>query len=469
MFIEALKEPVPVMIPEETRDQFWKTVLDIMDEAIMLIENGGTILFVNRAMESLTGYSQSDLVGKKCAVLEFDCCIKTGKGEQKAPCPLFRSGELVNKRCSLRRKNGSLLNVLKNARVLRDERGEAVCAVEIQSDLSAREERDREITRLLCVLQERQGFHGIIGVSPAMRNLFDLIKKAAASEAPVLIYGETGTGKELVACAIHRLGSRSEGPLIRVNCAALSQSLLESELFGHVKGAYTGADRTTKGRFQAAHSGEIFLDEIGDVPLSTQVKLLRVIQEKELERVGDYKPIKIDVRVIAATHRDLRALIKKGLFRDDLFYRLNVIPIFISPLRERREDIPLLTEHFIGEIAARTGKKIRGLDRNAMEFFMHYDWPGNVRELINVIEYAFVVCGGEFITESDLPECGSIGPQGTCRLMPDEPTRNDEKERLIEALRAAKGKRGVAARMLGVSRQTVWARIKRFGIDPARL
>ena len=336
--------------------------------------------------------------------------------------------------------------------------------MEVQSDLTKWEQREQDISRLRSVLKERYGFHGIIGASTPMEHLFDLIKKAASSEAPVLIYGESGTGKELVAAAIHELGGKSNGPFIRVNCGALSESLLESELFGHTKGAFTGAERTTIGRFEAAHKGDIFLDEVGDVPLSTQVKLLRVIQEKEFERVGDYRSIQIDVRIIAATHRSLRALMKEGLFREDLFYRLNVIPIFIPPLRERPEDIPLLIQHFISEAAARTGKQITGVDREAMDLLTRYSWPGNVRELINVIEFAFVVCNGDIITRSELPEM-SLAPRVRTSSILGSRTGKNQKLLLTDALIMAKGKRAAAARMLGVSRQTLWSWIKKYGID----
>jgi len=440
------------------------TVLDIMTEGVMLVEEGGAILFVNKAMEAFTGYTREELAGQTCAFLDFDCCPRDHRAENQGPCPLFKHGFLISKACSLRRKDGIRLTVLKNARVMGDQTGTAIFAVEVQTDLSLLKQQEREISELRKIISERYGFHGIVGASPPMQNLFDLVKKAAVSDAPVLIYGESGTGKELIAKAIHKLGKKSKGPFIRVNCAVLSASLLESELFGHVKGSFTGADRTTKGRFEAADRGDIFLDEIGDVPLSTQVKLLRVLQEKEFERVGDYRPIPIDVRVIAATHRDLRARIRDGSFREDLFYRLNVIPIFIPPLRERPGDIPLLIGHLISQTAAGTGKPITGVDRNAMEFLTHYHWPGNVRELINVIEYAFVVSNGGVITRADLPEM-SLTPPPIPETNQSNSARQDEKERLVEALIRAEGKRGIAARILGVSRQTVWSRIKKYGID----
>jgi len=442
----------------------WKTVLEVMDEGVMLVKSGGTITFVNRAMEQLTGYSREELIGKTCAVLDFDCCPRGPGGESQGPCPLFRDGQLCNKSCSLKTRDGARVALLKNAQVVKDVEGQVLCAVEVQSDITLLEQKQREISELRDLLTERYGFHGIMGVSPQMEALFDLVKKAADSDSPVMIYGETGTGKELVASAIHRLGRKSGGPFIRVNCAALSESLLESELFGHVKGSFTGADRTTKGRFEAAHTGDIFLDEIGDVTLSTQVKLLRVVEEKVVERVGDYRPIPVDVRVIAATHRDLRAMVADGSFRDDLFYRLNVIPISVPPLRDRPGDIPLLIEHFIRKTAARTGKRITGADREAMDFMLHYGWPGNVRELINFVEYAFVVCPDHVIGLSDLP-LPTPRLHASADFGREDSVEQDRKRKLIEALLVAKGKKSAAARMLGVSRQTLWSWIRKYSVN----
>jgi two-component system response regulator HydG len=377
---------------------------------------------------------------------------------------LFRNGELCNKRCSLRHRDGTRVPLVKNARVLRSDSGGILCAIEVQKDIKELVKNRRELRRVRGIVEGKYEFHGLVGSSPQMKRLFELIKRAAVSDAPVIIYGESGTGKELVASAIHKLGAKRRGPFIRVNCASLSESLLENELFGHVRGAYTGADRPAKGRFEAAHTGDIFLDEVGDVPLSTQVKLLRVLEEKEFERVGDYRPVRVDVRIIAATHRSLKTMVANGSFREDLFYRLNVIPIVIPPLRERPEDIPLLIGHYIREISYRTSKEVNAVDREAMELLTHYHWPGNVRELMNALEYAFVVCNGRTITACDLPDMSASA------VLPDaEVESSNEKERLIEALITAKGKRAAAARILGVSRQTVWSRIKKHGIDVARV
>jgi len=297
-----------------------------------------------------------------------------------------------------------------------------------------------------------------------MLRVFELVRGAAGSDSPVIIYGETGTGKEEVASAIHKLGNRRKGPFVKVSCAALSESLLESELFGHVKGAFTGADRLRKGRFEVAHGGDIFLDEIGDIPLSTQVKLLRVLQEKEIERVGDQTPIKIDVRVISATHRDLQDLIEKEKFRYDLFYRLNVISIYIPPLRERKEDLPLLIETFINELRFKTNKPIKGTSREAMEAIWAYSWPGNIRELINALEYAFVICSGEIINVSHLPDA-VISSEGRHILRVPPEQDHSVKKQVIAALEQAHGKKNEAAKILGISRQALWKRISKYGIE----
>jgi two-component system response regulator HydG len=314
----------------------------------------------------------------------------------------------------------------------------------------------------------KAGYHGLIGKAPVMQEFFDLIEKVAAANAPVVISGQSGTGKELVARAIHDLSPRCHEPFIKVNCAALDGNLLESELFGHVKGAFTGADRTRVGRFEAANNGVIFLDEIGDLPLTTQTKLLRVLQEKEFERVGDNRPITTDVRILAATNKDLIRLMQEGLFREDLYYRINVIPIYLPPLRTRRDDLPLLTDTFIHRMSLKTEKTITGIAKDAFEVLMRYTWPGNIRELINVIEYAFVLCPQGEISLSHLPvqllgHHPLHGQQGA--RAPNRSLTGNERQDLIQALQAADGNKSEAARRLGISRVTLWKRIKKFGIQ----
>jgi transcriptional regulator with PAS, ATPase and Fis domain len=303
-----------------------------------------------------------------------------------------------------------------------------------------------------------------------MRRVYELTEKAAQSDAPIIIYGESGTGKELVAHAIHALGKRREGPFIKFSCAALNEALLESELFGHVKGAFTGAYNHRQGRFEAANRGDIFLDEIGDIPLSTQVKLLRVLETKQFERVGEVRSIKVDVRIISATHQDLQTLVSQGKFREDLFFRINVIPIHLPPLRDRLEDIPLLANHFIQRLREKSGKPITGLTPGVMRLLMDQPWPGNVRELQGVLEYAFVLAEKGLIHPEHLPP-KITGPD--LRTETPEAARSpagtDEKAALIAALRQAGGNQSRAATILGVSRITVWHRMKKYGIDVHKL
>jgi two-component system response regulator HydG len=339
--------------------------------------------------------------------------------------------------------------------------------VETLTDISEQLKRDQEIEYLKKELTQEHGFHGIIGASSVMQAVYDLVQNAAESEAPVVILGESGTGKELVASAIHRLSQRAEGPFIKVSCASLNESLLESELFGHVKGAFTGADRLRVGRFEAANRGSLFLDEIGDLPPSVQVKLLRVVQEKEIERVGSQTPITTDVRLISATNRELKELVDQGAFREDLFYRLNVIPIRIPPLRDRKEDIPLLTDSVMAKIRLRGLKNIQGLSPEAMDQLMNYYWPGNIRELINVLEYAFVVCKEKWIRSEHLP--GYLIHERPRKYRAEkqktEGSRGPgELEKILLALEQSQGKKAEAARRLGLSRVTLWKKMKKYNL-----
>ena len=446
----------------EGYNQFWKTVIDTMTDGLMVLDLQGTIISVNRAMEEITGYRRAELVGQPCSIIKCDTCFGSlipGPGKH---CDLFKKGKVRRCHCVLHRKDGSPLKVLKNATILKDRDGRVVGGVETLTDMSEVAAKEQVILKLRRELSKEDGFHGLLGKSPVMLQLYTLIASAAQSQAPVIIYGESGTGKELVAAAIHRLGPRRKGPFIKVNSAALNESLLESELFGHVKGAFTGADRTRVGRFEAAHGGDIFLDEIGDLPLATQAKLLRVLQEKVIEKVGDHQPISVDVRIITATNQDLGRLMAAGRFREDLYYRIGVIPIHLPPLRERREDIPLLVEAFIEHTRLKTKKNLTGISKEALELLIRYDWPGNVLELINVIDYAFVLCsegniGPEHLPAQLEPRAHRLPLVSRARL---KAPAAQEKQRLVEAITAAGGKKAEAARLLGISRVTLWKRLK---------
>ncbi|OPX39314.1 MAG: sigma-54-dependent Fis family transcriptional regulator [Desulfobacteraceae bacterium 4484_190.2] len=452
---------------EEEYSKYWQTVVHTMLDGLMVVDPDGIILSINDAMEQLTGYHKDELIGQSCEILDCDTCFGTRARGGDRHCELFKDGQVRHSKCVLKKKDGSPLHVLKNAAILRDKDEVVVGGVETLADCTELVAKERVISSLRRELSIEDSFQGIIGKSTAMRQVFDLIKSAASSEAPAIIYGESGTGKELVAIALHSLGTRSNGPFITVNCAALNESLLESELFGHVKGAFTGADHTRVGRFEAASNGDIFLDEIGDLPISTQIKMLRVLQEKEIEKVGDHHPVAIDVRVLAATNKDLKRLMEEGRFRDDLYYRIGVIPIYLPPLRERREDIPLLVDTFINRIRIKSRKQISGMNKETLELLMGYDWPGNVRELINVIEYTFVLCNGEEITPDHLPGTLTGGPQPLSVKQPNARSQSggNGKERLLGVLKRTGGNKSKAARILGISRVTLWKRLKAYDIQ----
>ena len=451
---------------EEEINRHWKRIINTMNEGMVLVGPDGTILMVNQSFERLTGFSADDVIGRPCTLLDCDACDRTLIKEKPAWCKLFVEGQVLKCRCHIRKKDGSYLPALKNAAVLKDDQGLALGAVETLTDLTELDRLDQEINQLSRQLDTGDGFCGLVGKSLAMQKIFEVILKAAGSDSPVIIYGESGTGKELVALAIHQLGPRKNGPFVQLNCAALNEALLESELFGHTKGAFTGAYRHRIGRFEAANGGDIFLDEIGDVPISIQIKLLRILETKRFERVGDHRSISVDARIITATNKNLEELIAQKRFREDLFFRINVIPIILPPLRDRSEDIAPLVNTFIRRLANRTGKKITGLSRPAMERFMSYHWPGNVRELKSALEYAFVIAENGLIKDEHLPpqlfKKDEISNKNTDLT---DKKNVSEKKALIEALRQSGGNQSQAARILGVNRVTVWNRMKKYGID----
>jgi two-component system response regulator HydG len=340
-------------------------------------------------------------------------------------------------------------------------------------------ERSMEHTRLKAenrLLRESLGKQfdrqNIIGRSPAMTQLLETVAQVAPSEATVLIAGESGTGKELIAGAIHFNSHRKSGPFIKINCAAITETLLESELFGHEKGAFTGADRRKEGRFSQAHGGSLFLDEISEMSLTMQVKLLRVLQEREFTRVGGENTIHVDVRVIAATNKDLNELISRGAFREDLYYRLNVVGMEIPTLRQRREDIPLLAQHFMETFSAKNRKEIKGFTPQAMEYLIKYDWPGNVRELMNAVERAVVLSRADYLAETDFPVIQStVAGNEVSQTRVQEPglagdTSLEEIERatILKTLEAVGGNKSETARRLGITRKTLHKKLKSYGV-----
>jgi len=329
----------------------------------------------------------------------------------------------------------------------------------LYEDLKAEREKTRSLSN---ALEDRFGLCNIVGKNHKMQAIYDLIENISQSDSTVLIQGESGTGKELIARAIHLLSPRKERPFVVANCSAYAQSLLGSELFGHEKGAFTGAVRRKKGRFELADGGTIFLDEIGEIPPTTQLLLLRVIQEKRFERVGGEDSLKVDVRVIAATNRDLAQEMMSGRFREDLYYRLNVIPIMAPPLRERRDDIPLLARHFLEIYSTANSKAIRGFSEEVMQIFLDYDWPGNVRELQNVVEHAVILAKGDTITEIDLPHnLRETFPRTHADI---SSLKDTERSLILKVLEETEGNKYQAAKRLGITRSTLYGKLRKHGI-----
>ncbi len=338
--------------------------------------------------------------------------------------------------------------------------------------VAERRELERVSAENLYLRQELEGrlnFGEIIGESPKMKELYATVQKVAPTDATVLIYGESGTGKELVARAIHRASRRRDRPFVRVHCGALAEGVLESELFGHERGAFTGALRRKRGRFELAHTGTIFLDEVGDIPPPTQLKLLRILQEKEFERVGGEETLTVDVRIIAATNRDLGQLVREGTFREDLYYRLHIVPIYLPPLRARREDIPALAAHFVARLAKELGKPALRLEEGAVEQLCRYHWPGNVRELENVLERAAVLAEGQTIGVNDLPPL--VGPHGDQVMEETEDSLHlepvlarIERTYLERALAKAQGVKTEAARLLGLKPSALYYKLTKYGL-----
>lgn len=434
-------------------------ILNSLTDGVVVISSSRKILYMNRAARKLFSAVEYEKVeGNVCKdILNHSecslCClmgmaIKSGK-------------DILNKELTIG-KDGKLLTLTVNVSPIRDEEGNIIGAVEIFRDVSLVKELKEE-------LAEKYSFEGIIGRNYKMQEIFELLYEVAPTKTTVLIEGESGTGKELIAKAIHYRSPRRNMPFIKLNCAALAEGVLESELFGHVKGAFTGAVTDKPGRFELADKGTIFLDEIGDIPSHTQLRLLRVLQESEFERVGGTKTIKVDVRVIAATNKDLKKLVEEGRFREDLYYRLKVVPIKLPPLRERKDDIPLLVRHFIEKFNKEMDKNILDVSQRAMDILMAYNYPGNIRELEHIIEHAFVRCNDKLILPDHLPE--DVRDYARDRsiveraIESERPLEAIEREALIKILDECGWRMKECAQRLKVSRPTLWRRMKKLGIE----
>jgi len=448
---------------------FLNQIIDTMAEGLFTLDDQGIITSWNQAMENISGFSALEAVGRGCDILKCSRCYGKQCPADIHACGVMVHGRTEAKECFVRHKDGYDVPVIKNARLAKDDQGQILGIVETITDLTALSLAQKRADDARRQLQQAYNLGNIIGKSSAMQNVFDAIRAAADSRATVLIQGESGTGKELVAKAIHFNASKDQRPLVIVNCSALSETLLESELFGHVKGAFTGAHKERVGRFEQADTGTIFLDEIGELTPYMQVKLLRVLQEREIERVGDTRKRKIDIRIIAATNKDLTDLTRKGFFREDLFYRLKVFTIQMPPLRDRKPDIPLLAEHFVQKTGKRENKQIKGVSPGTMKILMSHLWPGNVRELENAIEHAFVVCRTDYIDQTDLPAelqdaAEHAGETVPYPASPDQGQKNLTRETLVDLLTQCRWNKAEVARRIGKSRTLVWKFMKKWDI-----
>lgn len=422
------------------------TILDSVADGVFTVDENLRITSFNRAAEEITGFSRNEALGQRCCeIFRTDVCFSA--------CPVqeaLKTGrDVTNREVNVLDRRNREIPISVNASALRDADGRPVGGVETFRDLS-------QLRALTREMEEKYTFHHLVSRNPAMRKLFDILPDVAASDVAVLIQGDSGTGKELFARAIHNLSPRKDKPLVVVNCGALPEPLLEAEIFGAKRGAYTGALNDRPGRLEMAEGGTFFLDEIGDLPLSLQVKLLRVIENREYQPLGAKRSRKADVRFVAATHRDLEQMVRAGNFRQDLFFRLNVIALKIPPLSARSEDIPLLLDLALERFNAKYGKKIRGFSRDAMSFLLNHAYPGNVRELLNLVERAVILSHESMIGVKDFPASISRDLSHSIRPEARKPSSKD----LRQIIEKCGGNREQAAQALGIHRTTLWRWMK---------
>jgi len=451
-----------------------RRIPDAISEAVGVLTPDGKVIHANKVVLDYTGMTVNDLKDAdafRARLFHPEDFERVREKRQKA----FEHGVPFELEIRARRKDGQYRWFLFRYKPLRDDEGRIIRWYATGIDIEDRKQAEDRIQNENMALREEidrtSMFEEIVGSSNALRKVLQQVAKVAPMDSTVLILGKTGTGKELIARAIHKRSNRSSRAFIRVNCAAIPSSLIASELFGHEKGAFTGALQRRLGRFESANGGTIFLDEIGELPAETQIALLRVLQEREIERVGSSQPISVDVRVLAATNRDLKAAVAAGSFREDLFYRLNVFPIQIPSLRERLDDIPLLVEYLIERYAKKAGKNIRTIRKQTLELFQAYDWPGNIRELQNVIERAVVLCDGETFSVDETWLKGDQDRQAGPAVALAASIADREREMIEVALAQSRGQvsgpTGAAAK-LGMPRQTLDSKIKSLGIDKHR-
>ncbi|MCP4675100.1 MAG: PAS domain S-box protein [Deltaproteobacteria bacterium] len=436
--------------------RFFPLIFDSISHGIFTIDSQSKITSFNHTAEEITGYKGDEVVGRPCSeIFQSDMC---------QTCPLQTSidtgvsGE--DQEVTITTKSGQRLPISISTAALNDEDGKIIGGVEMFRDI-------RLVTELKKQLEKSYVFEDIISKSHRMKRVFEMLPLVANSNSTVLIDGESGTGKELVARAIHNLGPRKSGPFIAVNCAAIPDNLIESEIFGYKEGAFTDAKKDKPGRFALAEGGTLLLDEIGELSPQMQAKLLRVLQEKEYEPLGSTETVRADVRVIASTNRSLADDVEHRKFRQDLYYRLNVVHVELPPLRERKEDIPLLVQHFIGRFNALQRRRVMGCSERVMSVLLRYDFPGNIRELENAIEHAFVICIDTIIQVDDLPQhiLGAAVSEDKQSATP-LPLEDAEMQAIYSALEKNDFNRTQTAQELGISRNTLWRKMKKYGIQP---
>ena len=436
-----------------------KIVLDNLDVGIFTVNRGGLITFFNTAAEKILGHTRDQLLGGACQTIFhgdpspdvslLKASIADGK-PRRTP-----NGRMVT-------AHGVTIPISANYMAMRNEKGRIVGGLATFHALTL-------IPRLTQAVSDRYTYHDMIGKSPAMKKIFEMAAVVAETDATILIQGATGTGKDILAKVIHSMGKRSERPFVKVNCAAIPDNLLESELFGYARGAFTGAHQDKPGRFELADRGTIFLDEIGDIPISLQAKLLRVLEDREFYPLGSRQTRTVDVRIISATNRELEKRVAQGLFREDLFYRLNVMQIKLPPLKDRREDLPLLIPHIVRKLSASKENPPTELSKEVLDVLLNHDYPGNVRELENILEHALIICRGDKVMPEHLPvflqsrnspeKAASSAAHG-----PGTGAHEAEREEMLQALGRFNGHRAKTAQSLGIDRTTLWRKMKKFGI-----
>ena len=436
-----------------------KIILDNLDIGIFTVDRSGHITFFNTAAEKMSGFNRRDILGEPCTKI-------FGADDAQELCLLRETivdgVSRGSRRGKMNTRDGMTIPIRANYMAMRNEKGTVVGGLITFHDLTLVHQLDQ-------AMRDRYTYHDMIGRSPVIQKIFEMVNVVAATDATILIEGSTGTGKDLLAKVIHSASRRSDKPFVKVNCAAIPDNLLESEMFGYVKGAFTGAERDKTGRFQEADGGTIFLDEIGDLPLPLQAKLLRVLEDKEFYRLGSRHTVKVNVRIISASNRNLENLVAKQLFREDLYYRLNVFRIELPELRDRRVDLPILIGHILRRLSAASGSRLPEISEKVMEVLLNYKYPGNVRELENILEHALIICQEDTIQLAHLPEYLQARPaareaKSFVSAEPDFPSENPELAELVAALQQFSWHRQKTARALGVDRTTLWRKMKKYGL-----